>query len=356
MKVYTVLAVFTLFSCVLAKPNQTTPTSLPRLPIPHYLDNGTVGWFPQVGGGQQVRLGEIDGIVSIQSSSGHHLCSGTLILYDLVLTSAHCVTDPEGVKLNANNFRVVADDLGISEVANKSRQIATVSRVHIQPRYNPWTARNDIAILELVQPFNRTPTLNFNNVSNQTVKEATRCHIAGWGSVTQNFTTQLRRIDLEVADINVANGTEFYNGLIPTGSFAAGSIRADNSCLGDPGSALICDNYISGILSLGYGCGRSDFPLVFTQAALSYRWVSGIIQNVTTISPAGGEGIQPFVGVQTYLPNNTNSTNGTWMNGTGTTTRRPGSGGAESIKFSVGLLTVVIFQFVMIQYVMKLIH
>lgn len=79
-----------------------------------YDSNENLQWFPAIVGGIPAMIGDFPSQVSVQTKQGRHLCSGTLIEYNYILTAGHCV----------------ADDLGNIVQANK------VSRIHIDKKQN----------------------------------------------------------------------------------------------------------------------------------------------------------------------------------------------------------------------------
>ena len=70
---------------------------IPLFPSPYYSTSGDLEFFPAIVGGTPVTDGEFPAQVSIQTRAGSkHICGGTIIDYDFVLTSAHCLTNSLG--------------------------------------------------------------------------------------------------------------------------------------------------------------------------------------------------------------------------------------------------------------------
>jgi hypothetical protein len=53
-------------------------------------------------------------------------------------------------------IRLMGDDLSITQLAARSRQIRFPSHIFVHPRYSSWTMENDIAVIRLSVPFTRT--------------------------------------------------------------------------------------------------------------------------------------------------------------------------------------------------------
>lgn len=77
-----------------------------RLPIrqsAHYDSSGDLEFFPAIVGGIPAKEGEFPSHVSIQTKKGRHICGGTLIDLDYVLTAAHCVSSTLGEVFQPNS-------------------------------------------------------------------------------------------------------------------------------------------------------------------------------------------------------------------------------------------------------------
>ncbi|KAG5674021.1 hypothetical protein PVAND_004013 [Polypedilum vanderplanki] len=109
------------------------------------------------------------------------------------------------------------------------------------------------------------------------------CHLAGWG-VTHEIRVRphpiLLRVELDIISIEFCNGTNSYNGNIPTFSFCAGTVDGSrDACFGDSGGGLICNNQIAGVVSFGFGCGRRNFPGVYVAVSPFNLWIQECINS-----------------------------------------------------------------------------
>lgn len=66
-------------------------------------------------------------------------------------------------------------------------------------------------------------------------------------------------------------------------AFCAGSFEGGrDSCQGDSGGGLICDGYLTGVVSFGYGCGRASYPGIYTNVFQYKKWIRS--QNNSILS------------------------------------------------------------------------
>ncbi|XP_066468939.1 transmembrane protease serine 12-like [Tiliqua scincoides] len=234
-------------------------------------------------GGHDAQLGAWPWQVSLQVyRRGHdfaHICGGSLINHNSVLTAAHCVkkwTAPE-------YWRAV---IGLHHIRRlqsytvKSRIRAII--VHVA--FNKDTFENDLALFKLMD------SIKFNDYIQPiclpddppVISDDTPCYISGWGYTQEKGRGRevLQEAQINIIPLQICNRYDWYGGLINKNMLCAGYESGGvDSCQGDSGGPLMCyfsdasKYYLVGITSFGSGCGRPKFPGIYTNAANYRSWI-----------------------------------------------------------------------------------
>lgn len=101
---------------------------------------------------------------------------------------------------------------------------------------------------------------------------------------------------VSIININTCNSSTSYDGMIRQGMLCAGVMAGGvDSCQGDSGGGLICNNMVAGVVSFGYGCGRPNFPGVYVDVSHYVTWINQMmawtgtaVPTPTTVIPLGG--------------------------------------------------------------------
>ncbi|KFB38804.1 trypsin-7 [Anopheles sinensis] len=214
----------------------------------------------------------------IQFGRGH-ICGGSLINLDTVLTAAHCLVDDYDRARAATYFRVVGG--GINRTAQTVNTVVRdVRQVVVHANYVSRGFINDVGLLMV-----RTssvpsghPTLQPIAMTTQVPPNNTRCQTSGWGSIyygVPGSTTDLMAVNITIIDATVCNGTDSYDGDIMSGMLCAGRLEGGkDSCQGDSGGPLVCDGRLAGTVSFGFECGLQNFPGVYADVAFYQEWIS----------------------------------------------------------------------------------
>ncbi|XP_025902884.1 acrosin-like [Nothoprocta perdicaria] len=264
-------------------------------------------------GGSDAQPGSWPWIVSIQvpwKRGSGHICGGSLISHQWVLTAAHCfinASNPEMWRIMAGTVRLLQPDPGA--------QVINIKRVLIHEYYSNLTQRNDIALLELQQPVQCGKYVQMACLPDTSlqVPGLSPCYVGGWGATQEGSKITpavLQEAAVNLIDIRTCNSSQWYRGAISSTNVCAGYQQGGiDSCQGDSGGPLVCKDrtgdyyWLVGITSWGKGCGRAQQPGVYTSTQHYYQWIlvqMGLLQASQTTAP-------PYVATSFHKPKPTYS-------------------------------------------------
>ena len=247
----------------------------------------TVEEFPYI-----VSLGLLHNVTTEGWTAGH-ICGGTLIAPDLVLTAAHCVQDSQ-TGLTHPGVMVVGrpDSSGLLTNITDERVIESI---HVHPQWNASQLSYDAALLRLRTPFADAKVLAPAESPAAWSTGAT-ARVAGWGvTAWGNSALSSRLMAGSVFPVpDDACGSDRWfeiGGLSFQGiesKFRAESMlcaigvseqAAVDTCSGDSGGPLVAGSgeaaRLVGITSWGYYCA-SDTPGVYTRVAALTDWLTEV--------------------------------------------------------------------------------
>ncbi|XP_052126172.1 proclotting enzyme-like [Frankliniella occidentalis] len=228
-------------------------------------------------GGQNADLGEWPWIAAL-FNGGRQFCGGSLIDSTHILSAAHCVAHMSSwdvarltVRLGDHNIRTNTETRHIEK---------KVRRVVRHRGFDSRTLYNDVAILTLDSPvqYRRDirPICMPSGSAGYSGKTAT---VIGWGSLRESGPQPavLQEVNIPVwtnAECRQKYGNAAPGGIVDT--FLCAGQASRDSCSGDSGGPLMVNDgrwTQVGIVSWGIGCGKGQYPGVYTRVTSFMPWI-----------------------------------------------------------------------------------
>ncbi|CAN9509073.1 unnamed protein product [Ophioblennius macclurei] len=240
-------------------------------------DCGVAPLNTRIVGGGDAPAGAWPWQVSIHLSN-FHICGGTVISEQWVLTAAHCILSPDASEYILYFGRATQAGINPNEVSR------TLSQIITHPNYNNTLFNNDVALMRLRNPVTYTdyirPVCLASNSSQ--FHNDTSCWATGWGRTEQDVplppSSPLQEVQIPVVGNNQCTCTYIpAEEAVITGQMICAGEENRGVCQGDSGGPLQCQQSSSwiqaGIASFGIPCARG-FPEVFSRVSEFQDWIA----------------------------------------------------------------------------------
>ncbi|XP_059587553.1 cathepsin G-like [Alligator mississippiensis] len=198
-------------------------------------------------------------------------CGGFLIQEDVVVTAAHCNTEPR----HLSKMSVILGAHNIRKPEPNSQQIK-VRRWIPHPQFNRTISHcYDIMLLLLKHKARLNKQVQTIPLPawKKNVKPGTMCSVAGWGRIhlwSNKSSDVLLEVDLRVQDDRICR--KCFPKYSPQVQMCVGDSSGKRSTFkGDSGGPLVCNGTAYGIVS--YGPHGKTFPEVFAKVSSFIPWI-----------------------------------------------------------------------------------
>ncbi|XP_049296147.1 trypsin 5G1-like [Anopheles funestus] len=243
------------------------------LGFPNYSTSSKVPENQRILGGHEVHIGDIPYQVSVQLVSVH-VCGGSLISQQWVITAGHCAATSKEPKLSVRIGSTYHDRGGhVIDIAASIRH----------PLYNESTFDYDFSLLKLVHSLKCPANVRPVQLPREDAfyQDGTVCVVSGWGDTLNPAELKDR---LRATDVALVNDAVCQTAYVSFGTItermvcAAYHTGGRDACQGDTGGPLVYENTLIGVVSWrNKSCTtEAQLPGVYGRVTSVRTWIEEI--------------------------------------------------------------------------------
>ncbi|XP_037687123.1 coagulation factor XI isoform X2 [Choloepus didactylus] len=212
----------------------------------------------------------------ITTPTQRHLCGGSIIGNQWILTAAHCFDEVNSPKI----LRVYSGILNQSEI-EEALPYFGVQEIIIHDKYEKAESGYDIALLKLETTMNYTDFQRPICLPSKGDRDVmyNNCWVTGWGyrKLRDEIQNTLQKAKIPLVT-NEECQTRYTGHKITNKMICAGYKKGGkDACKGDSGGPLSCKHdevwNLVGITSWGEGCAQRERPGVYTNVVKYVDWI-----------------------------------------------------------------------------------
>ncbi|XP_015277968.1 PREDICTED: snake venom serine protease-like [Gekko japonicus] len=193
-------------------------------------------------------------------------CAGILIDLNWVVTAAHCC-------LNRRSIVIRLGEHSLSESSGHEQMRTSTETVLFNPSaVCEFECENDIMLIKLNTPAVPTAYVAPLSLATSPPSLGTSCTVE-----LQTFPDVPQCVNITILESQLCEDP--FPCVVPENILCAGVLEGGkDSCRGDSGGPLICDDMLQGIVSLGgTPCGQPYLPGAYTKISQYASWIQEII-------------------------------------------------------------------------------
>lgn len=220
-------------------------------------------------GGTEAAPGTAPYQVSLQGLFSH-MCGGTIIDRQWVLTAAHCAILPPKL------MQVLA---GTNDLRSGGKRYG-VEQFFVHSRFNKPPFHNDIALVKLKTPLEFREFVQAVEYSERQLPVNATVRATGWGKVSTSGSVprMLQTINLRYVPYEECKRLLEDNPAVDLGHICTLTKEGEGVCNGDSGGPLVYEGKVVGVANFAVPCAQG-YPDGFASVSYYHDWIRTTLAN-----------------------------------------------------------------------------